>query len=139
MSVVPTQLQDASKPLLLDTNILIYHLQGSLPEELKLKMLEAIELEAAHISIITRIELFAWKGFTPESLAKAQAMVEYLAEEPLIDAIANETIAIRREFNLKLPDAVIAATALCNGWTLVTANSADFKRVTGLSLMSVAA
>ena len=33
---------DATTPLLLDTNILIYHLQGTLPNDIKLKLVEAI-------------------------------------------------------------------------------------------------
>jgi len=52
----------------------------------------------------------------------------------LDDDIAEETIVIRQKYKIKMPDAVIAATALINNLTLVTANSRDFEN-TGVKLL----
>ena len=52
----------------------------------------------------------------------------------LDDDIAEETIVIRQKYKIKMPDAVIAATALINNLTLVTANAGDFES-TGVKLL----
>jgi len=52
----------------------------------------------------------------------------------LDDDIAEETIVIRQKYKIKMPDAVIAATALINNLTLVTANARDFES-TGVKLL----
>jgi hypothetical protein len=48
----------------------------------------------------------------------------------------NKIIEIRNIYRLKLPDAIIAASAIINNAFLVTADS-DFKRVKELELMSI--
>jgi predicted nucleic acid-binding protein len=47
-----------------------------------------------------------------------------------------KTADIRREYKLKLPDAIIAATAIANSLTLITRNTKDFETITGLSLLN---
>jgi len=47
----------------------------------------------------------------------------------LNDKTVDKTIEIRRAYNLKIPDAVIAATALTYQFTLVTRNTKDFTRI----------
>jgi hypothetical protein len=56
---------------------------------------------------------------------------------PVDAAVANEAARIRREHGLKLPDALIAATALLGNASLMTANAKDFRRVELLSLIEV--
>ena len=46
--------------------------------------------------------------------------------------VADRAIEIRQGKKIKLPDAVIAATALLNNLTLATRNVDDFKDVEGL-------
>jgi toxin FitB len=50
-------------------------------------------------------------------------------------AVADEAARIRRECNLKLPDALIAATAALRGLPVVTANARDFERVAQLRVL----
>lgn len=45
---------------------------------------------------------------------------------PLDDRIADLSIEVRKRTNKKLPDTIIHATALLNGWKIVTRNPADF-------------
>jgi predicted nucleic acid-binding protein len=47
-----------------------------------------------------------------------------------------KTAEIRKFSRMKLPDAIIAATALVYGLTLVTRNVADFKNIDGLKLVN---
>ena len=49
-----------------------------------------------------------------------------------LSEIADMAISIRRKQKIKLPDAVIAATALEYGYTLISRNDADFRNIPGL-------
>ena len=120
--------------ILVDTNVLIYHMNGVLSVDLKTQLLQALIAGRLSISVITRIELLAWRNHTELSIGKTLKLLKLLPEFELTGPIAEDTIRIRRDFGLKLPDAVIAATARVHAQTLLTGNGADFARVQGLSL-----
>ena len=101
--------------IVLDTNVVLYHLGGRLQEDLPLVPII--------ISGITEIELLSYPGL---SSAETLSIGNFLARTNLIDLtteIKREAIAIRRSSKLKLPDAVIAATALSLQATLWTADA----------------
>jgi predicted nucleic acid-binding protein len=47
-----------------------------------------------------------------------------------------KTIELRKKYRIKLPDAIIAATAIVHELTLITRNTPDFKSINGLKLLS---
>lgn len=47
-----------------------------------------------------------------------------------------KTIEIRKNHKIKLPDAIIAATALVHRLTLVSRNTNDFKNIPGLKVVN---
>jgi predicted nucleic acid-binding protein len=51
-------------------------------------------------------------------------------------SIIEETITIRVNKKVKLPDAIIAATAKIHNLTLITRNTSDFKNIEGLTLIN---
>ncbi|MEM6264058.1 MAG: PIN domain-containing protein [Bacteroidota bacterium] len=51
------------------------------------------------------------------------------------ESIVAQTISLRKHHKIKLPDAIIAATALVHNLTLITSNTADFHRVRGLGCL----
>ncbi len=124
-------------PWLLDTNVLIYHLQLALNDTLTQQLGQAMQTQRAFISVITRIEMLAWKGHTDLSLRQTTDLINLLPEFSLSEAVIAQTVRIRKTFGLKLPDAMIAATAVVHGCQLMTANESDFKRVTGLDLLGI--
>lgn len=50
--------------------------------------------------------------------------------------IISETIFLRKQYKIKLPDAIIAATALVNNWILVTINTKDFEKIKNLKFIN---
>ncbi len=111
--------------LLVDTDVFIDHLRG------------AIELKAGrhrlHYSVITRAELFA--GSTASDLAAR--LLAAFRELQVDRAIAERAGRVRRETGVRLPDALIAATALERGMALATRNTRHFAAVPGLRLRSL--
>jgi predicted nucleic acid-binding protein len=96
------------KRLVYDTNAIIRIINGSInPDGLKIG-----EGAEQAVSVITRIELLAYPDITAD---EEQDIQEFLSgvDIPLTTEIENETIKIRRANpRVKLPDAVIAATAV---------------------------
>jgi predicted nucleic acid-binding protein len=75
------------------------------------------------ISFITKLELL---GFPEITEKEEQNILIFLQEIPVFstsETIENETIKIRRTTNLKIPDAIIAATAIMIGAEVVTSDT----------------
>jgi toxin FitB len=108
--------------VLVDTDVFIDHLRG------------AVELKSGrnrlHYSVVTRAELFAGNGATDVVSQLLAPFRELTVERP----VAERAGRVVREFQLRMPDALIAATALENRLTLMTRNGKDFGRVRGLRI-----
>lgn len=108
--------------LLVDTDVFVDHLRG------------ARELDPrnhrVHYSVITRAELLA--GTTASD--SIDILLGPFREIPVDRSIAERAGRIRRETGVRLPDALIAATAIQGGFGLVTRNRGDFERIRGLRL-----
>jgi predicted nucleic acid-binding protein len=117
---------------LLDSNIVIAALNGSIPAP-GLKAVAAMIDRTPLISVISQIELLRFND-TPENEQVLSDFVENSIIYPLDPEVVERTIAICKQRRIKLPDAIIAATALVEGLTLVTRNVDDFKNIPGLLL-----
>lgn len=104
---------------LLDTNVILGLLQN---QPKVIEALERLELdtEACAYSSVTRIELLGFPGITTQERQLINSKLEMLERLPIVTAIEDETIAIRKQSRLKLPDAIICATALVHNVQLVT-------------------
>lgn len=120
------------KTCLLDTNTVVYYLNASLSEKALDFVEDILNDTGSHISIITKIELLGWSAPNAHDLQQVAQFVKDSTVIPLTDAIADMAISIRRKQKIKLPDAVIAATALEYGYTLISRNDADFRNIPGL-------
>lgn len=119
------------KRYLVDTNAIIDFLNGKLPEAGR-NLLADIE---PVISIISKIELFSSTDISKEELLKLQALMDIALIYPLTDIIAENTIILRQTYRIKLPDTIIAATALTHNLTLITRNISDFNKIKGLEVI----
>jgi toxin FitB len=121
------------KGFLLDTNILIYHLKGDILER-EIEKIEGILKRSFIISVITKIEFLGWRKHTADGFLKAQEFLRHAAIIPVDNELADLAIELRRNSNIKLADALIAATALLNDLVLVTGNEDDFKEIGELEI-----
>ena len=104
---------------LFDTNILIDHL-NAVPQARK----EIGRFENRAVSIITWMEVMV--GANADVAEPTRRFLEGFKVVALDDEIANRAVALRRAHRIKLPDAVIWATAQTTGRLLVTRNIKDF-------------
>lgn len=111
--------------LLVDTDLFVDHLRGA--RELRPGR------HRLHYSVITRAELFA--GSTATALSSR--LLAPFRELPVDRHIAERAGRIVREFGVRLPDALVAATALQHGLALSTRNRKDFDRIRGLRIRAL--
>lgn len=104
---------------LFDTNILIDHL-NAVPQARK----EIERFEDRAVSIITWMEVMV--GANVDLVEPTRRFLEGFDIIALDDEIADRAVALRRAHRIKLPDAVIWATAQTAGRLLVTRNTKDF-------------
>jgi len=123
----------SANDILIDTNIAIYYLSPNSYQDLKL-WLRPLIVDGCIVSIFSKIELLGWQPQNSSEMLLLDRFVSHATILRLSDEIAERTIEVRRQYRLKLPDAVIAATALTHNLTLVTHNTRDFTRVEGLRL-----
>jgi len=104
---------------LFDTNILIDHL-NAVPQA----DVEIDRYEDRAISVISWIEVMAGAG--PDLAEPTRTYLDGYLIVGLEDQIAEQAASIRRSRRMKLPDAVIWASAQSTGRLLVTRNTKDF-------------
>jgi hypothetical protein len=117
---------------LIDTNVVIDYLGNKLP----LSGSSFIDNLPGVISVITRIEILGCYNATPEQLSKLRPFIQSSVTYSLSEHYVQKTILLRQQHKIKLPDAIIAATAIAEGLTLVTRNSLDFKNIETLELLN---
>ncbi|MGR8933949.1 MAG: type II toxin-antitoxin system VapC family toxin [Gammaproteobacteria bacterium] len=112
------------KAYLLDTNILIYYFNGNM-DSLTEHRVSSLMSESFHVSVISKMEFLGFP-FADHERHQAAQLISYAKMITLNADIVDRVIAIRQEKRMKLPDAIIAATAMQNSMTLVTRNIKDF-------------
>jgi predicted nucleic acid-binding protein len=107
---------------MLDTNIVLHALKGN---EGLINILHDQDL---YLTQISQLELLSYPKITE---AETLSIQRFIAQIPIVEfnaAIVQETIRLRKTYNIGLPDAIIAASALFLDIPLITTDT-DFKRV----------
>lgn len=104
---------------LLDTNFILGMMKSD-PSVLSLLATEGILAAECAYSAITRMELLGYPGITAEEAAAVQTRLGLLTYLAVAGDVEDAAIALRRLRKVKLPDAIIAATANCRGLELLT-------------------
>lgn len=114
---------------LLDTNIVLY-IAGKRAD------ISSLPEGQFFISFVTELELLSYPSLTPHEEKKLKQL---LTEIPVIDIthdIKDGAIILRKHYRLKLPDALIAATALSLEATLIT-NDKAFEAIREIGTMAI--
>ena len=123
------------KGYLLDSNTVIDYIGGLYSAKAKQWINQLID-EEINVSVITKIEVLS---FNPDKDDNYPILVEFFEASTIFelsDEIVNKTILIHQKQKIKLPDAVIASTALVNGLILVSRNTKDFKNISDLETVN---
>ncbi len=118
---------------LIDTCAVIKYLNESLPPEAITFMDDLVD-DDSKVSFITQIELLVWNPPIPDDIKIREEFLAGSEIHYINDEIIKETIKIKKTTNIKLPDAVIAATAINNDYILLSTNDNDFNKVIPMGL-----
>jgi len=119
---------------LIDTNVISDYFSASLPVA-GLLFVDSVIDAVPNLSIISQIELLCWQT----GVAKEQRIKDFIADSVIFNitpTVILHCVNIRRNKKIKTPDAIIAATALAYGYTLITNNEKDFKNIEGLKIVN---
>ena len=114
--------------LFVDTNILIYLLQG------EAEIQEMLHGKVVMMSFITEMELLSF----PKITAREQKLIRDLINDcqvvELNEDIKLQAVALRKKHKLKLPDAIVAASSEYFNVPLLTADQ-DFSKIKEIDLI----
>jgi len=109
---------------LLDSNILIYSYS---PEYKYLR--DFFTRNSIFISEITRVEILGFHKLTTDEERYFKYALSFIPSIFPSQDILNAAISVRRKYNIKLGDSIIAATALVHDLSIYTRNLKDFEKV----------
>ena len=116
---------------LIDTNVILDFMGGKLPANSEYFISGIID-DRINISAINKIELLGF-SFVEQVLID---LVDFAVIYHIDDEIIDKTIELRKKYKIKLPDAIIAATAVVHNLTLISHNFRDFQQITELNFIN---
>jgi len=118
---------------LIDTSAVIKYLDNLFPPE-ALIFMDALVDDDCKVSFITKIELLVWNPTNPNDIKIREEFLMGSEVHHINDEIIIQAVKIWKETKIKLPDAIIAATAMANNFVLLSDNDDDFNKVKPLGL-----
>ena len=115
---------------LIDTNVIIDAQMAKIPDS-GMNFLKSIINSEFNVSFITYIEFLGYKNISNTS-------TDFISLANIIEVnknIIHTCIELRKSVRIKLPDAIIAATAVSEDFTLITHNHKDFAAVKQLKVI----
>ena len=119
---------------LLDTNAVVALLRGDQLLERRLQNADWVG-----ISVLSEIEFLAFPNVGPQdrqALRQFAEMVEVIGLDHSSGALIDRVVSLRQQYKLKLPDAIIAGTALEAGATLIT-EDAQLRKLSAVATMGI--
>ncbi|WP_010663449.1 type II toxin-antitoxin system VapC family toxin [Marinilabilia salmonicolor] len=114
--------------IFIDTNTAIYLLNGDTT------LAEVLNGKRIFISFISQLELLGYKMISDDEVETIKLMLDSFAIIDINDKIKSLVITLRRKYSIKLPDCIIAATAIYYDSPLITSDK-GFKKIEELDLI----
>lgn len=119
---------------LIDSNVVSDYLSASLSAA-GIDFLDSVIDAGPNLSVISQIELLCWNT----DKATTEKVKNFIADSVILDIspdVVAHCVALRKGKKMKTPDAIIAASALANGFVLITNNEKDFANIKGLKIVN---
>ncbi|MBS1639299.1 MAG: PIN domain-containing protein [Bacteroidetes bacterium] len=120
---------------LMDTSAVIKYLNQTFSSK-AIRFIDKIIDEDCNISFISEIELQSWQPPNEDDLNVYKQFITVSTIFSIDKNITATTIEIRKKYKIKIADAIIAATALTNSFTLIADNDKDFLKVANLKYLN---
>jgi predicted nucleic acid-binding protein len=117
--------------ILLDTNTIIYLRNNQLSDNL----IDVLRNSALNTCNIIVAEVLGYKDMDQEDESYFKDLFDNMKNHVFNKETTEKVIELRRTNNIKLPDAIIAATALVSNLVLWTHNTSDFANIPDLQLL----
>jgi predicted nucleic acid-binding protein len=114
--------------LIIDTNIVLYLLGGDST------LVSLLDDKKLYLSFISELELLSYKGISQDELSVIKRFVKECIVVDITPDIKELCIDLRKRNQLKLPDAIIAATASFLNIPFVSADKI-FTKVKGIDII----
>jgi len=118
--------------LVSDTNPLIYVLNGS--SVLSSVAADILDGKQVWVSVITELELFAKRGLNAQEKKEIEGLIDSCFVLDINSEIKKITKNLLQKYTIRLPDAIIAATAMYLDSPLVTADTM-FQKINDISVI----
>jgi predicted nucleic acid-binding protein len=120
---------------LIDTNVISAYFSDTIPAKL-VSFIDEVINAVPNISVITQIELLCWN--TDEvTLQKIENFIADCNIFEISPEVISNCVKIRKHKKIKTPDAIIASSAIANGFILITNNKRDFENIKHLKIKSL--
>jgi len=119
---------------LIDSNSVIDYLGNKFPSD-SMQFMNAVVDAVPTVSVITKIEVLG-SDAPQEYYSLLTSFMNDATIIDLIPAIVDQSITLRKLYRIKLPDAIIAATAIVYQLTIITRNTKDFENVHSLKIIN---
>lgn len=116
--------------MLIDSNIIIYAAQ---PDYATLR--QFIANYAPAVSAVSYVEVLGYHGLTSSEKQHFESFFTAATITRISQPVLEQAVKLRQQRKMTLGDALIAATCLIHGFTLVTRNSKDFTWITSLTVL----
>lgn len=118
---------------LIDTNVVIDYLGRKLPVS-GMDFMNTVIDNIPNVSVVSKIEVLGFNAPAEHYQLLTQFMNDATVLD-LSDSVVDASIAIRKSHKTKLPDAIIAATALVYDLVVISRNVTDFKNIQGVQVI----
>jgi predicted nucleic acid-binding protein len=119
---------------LIDSNAIIDYLGQKLPPD-GMEFMNPIIDNIPNVSVISKIEVLSYNT----SNDHYQILSNFMNDATVLDltvSVVDVCIELRKKYKTKLPDAIIAATAMVYDLILITRNISDFKSIHELKVVN---